>query len=242
MLHRTGVCLWSVPNYKGAFVSKSWGNNAAVINRNKNLHDSSLVRGKTKGRGGDSNRSMMKLAKSFADSPSHSAVSSMSEELMLHEGDLDRVLQHLIVILQKQIDISGKGEAPQRRILAETFLSGTTREVHWARYSFLTWKDTYKLVDTGYLPGEASRINPNRDEILFRIKRHFKARRVNLTLDQFTSHPPGFSCYLSWAAEDDHLALTPEGQAVSIPRVDWVQKMRNYTRKGVGHGQSQTAI
>eukprot|EP01059_Diplonema_ambulator_P028715 TRINITY_DN47610_c0_g1_i1.p1 TRINITY_DN47610_c0_g1~~TRINITY_DN47610_c0_g1_i1.p1 ORF type:complete len:255 (+),score=71.90 TRINITY_DN47610_c0_g1_i1:35-766(+) len=243
MFSRSSICLWSIPNFKGKIVSGAMGNNSAMINRNKHLLDSSLVRKKgLKGAGSASGKAHNDLAQSFVNMPLKSTISSKNTEFELMKGDLDRVLQHLIVILQKQIDANGRRETPQRYIWASCNLPATAETKRLADNPAITWVDTHKLIDVGYKPREASLINAHRDEVLFRIKRHFAARCVSLTLDEFTTAPPGFNCYLKWSADDDHLALTPEGQAVPVPRVDMQQPLRRYTRKGVGLGLHQTAM
>eukprot|EP01061_Rhynchopus_euleeides_P042346 TRINITY_DN73908_c0_g1_i1.p2 TRINITY_DN73908_c0_g1~~TRINITY_DN73908_c0_g1_i1.p2 ORF type:complete len:255 (+),score=55.15 TRINITY_DN73908_c0_g1_i1:35-799(+) len=155
-------------------------------------------------------------------------------------GDLDRAIQHLIVSLQRQVDFYGRREVPQRIFQGECFLTPKPAGMRGEEESVpqMSWVEMYKKIDTGYVPADAAQIEPNREEVLYRIQKHFKRKRIELRLDQYTSSPPGFTCHLSWREEDDHRALTPEGADIPVPRVDLAQPIR-FGRKGAGFGMHQ---
>ena len=160
-----------------------------------------------------------------------------------HKGDLDRAIQHLIVSLQRQINYYGRREEPQRTFLGECFLRPKPKGMRGEDelVPTMSWVETKKKIDTGYIIQDADLIPENRDEVLYRIRNYFKTRHVRLTLDRHSEYPSGFSCVLAWDAKDDAVVLTPEDQPVPVPRIDVRQPSRTGV-KGVGLGLQGTAM
>ncbi|KAJ9473340.1 hypothetical protein DIPPA_59542 [Diplonema papillatum] len=244
MLRRTLCSHFSVPNFKGKNVGGVTGSNTAIFNRNRSTLNSAKVprKGMHIGRGQPGSPGMLRIAKGFGETTIKTPQSrAASHEFVIQASPLDRLLQHLIISLQKQINHNAKRDPPQRHIHATVAMHGTSQASRHAMNPALTWVDAYKPIDTGYTSKDADAMNENRDEVLFRVKRHFHRRRVQLTLDEFSEEPPGFSCQLKWYAEDDHYAVSPEG-TLHVPRVDWAQRTNHASRIGIGHGLHRTAL
>ena len=251
-MRRTAVCCtFGPPDFKGNAINKITGTGSLLGKLNVAMRSTGV-----RGLGQKQGVGMKKLAlvgQAFAENATGHSVTAgfRTHEFMLQQrnkggqmgtANLDRVLQHLIVSLQRQLNYNGRRDPPQRTIGAQCFLRGTKKENLHHEVATAQWREHYKVMDTGYYDADASLINENRDEVLFRIRKHFEKKRVTMRFDQFSEEPPGFTCTMQWDAEDDDIVLTPEGEPVQVPRVDQVQKVRDDSSVGVGLGARQSGM
>eukprot|EP00754_Rhynchopus_humris_P043412 Rhum_TRINITY_DN3223_c0_g1::Rhum_TRINITY_DN3223_c0_g1_i1::g.10052::m.10052 len=249
-MRRTAVCCSSFgpPNFKGIQINQITGT-GSLLGKLNVAKRSTQVKGLGR-KDGNGRQTLKWVGRAFAeDATGHSVTAGfLTHEFKLQHqvnrgqmggANLDRALQHLIVSLQRQLDYNGRRDPPQRTIGAQCFLRGTKKENLHHEVATAQWREHYKVMDTGYYDKDASLINENRDEVLFRIRKHFEKKRVTLRFDQFTEEPPGFTCTMQWDAEDDDVVLTPEGKPVMVPRVDQVQRIRTDSSVGVGLGPHQ---
>eukprot|EP01065_Artemidia_motanka_P030756 TRINITY_DN36850_c0_g1_i1.p1 TRINITY_DN36850_c0_g1~~TRINITY_DN36850_c0_g1_i1.p1 ORF type:complete len:267 (+),score=57.02 TRINITY_DN36850_c0_g1_i1:62-802(+) len=131
-----------------------------------------------------------------------------------------RILQHMILQVQRQLNENIRRERPQRFILAKVRFNFDTKAMQLSRLGseYAPYADKQKLLDTGYRPSDVMIAQLFKDQLVHRLRKYFEARGAELQLVDF-ERPFALTLQMEWDEEHDGRLATPEDEPLKPPNV-----------------------